>query len=144
MNISHFLSSLTELPVLYVVCSLVIAVLIWVESAMLAHNGGKFPEHGAFGVVSLLTSVWLVISGLALYFLELGRFAISVPIVYAIYSVAGWIYGARLMRDVTIPDDPREIIVPMPYLSYSRGFAVAFAALCIFVLASPYLTFLSV
>ena len=143
MNISHFLRSLTELPVLYVACSLVIAVLIWIESAMLEGNGGKFPEHSTFGVISLLTSVWLVISGLALYFLELGRFAVSVPIVYAIYSVAGWVYGARLMKDVAIPDDPRDMVVPLSYLSYSRGFAVAFAVLCVFVLMSPYLAFLA-
>lgn len=119
---------------LYIVASLIVAVLIWVESQMLDKNAGKFPDNGIFSMISLLTSAWLVVSGAALYFLEFGRFAISVPVVYGIYSVMGWFYGARLMQDTGIPDDPRDLVVPVKYLAFSKSFSLVFTGLCVFVL----------
>lgn len=106
---------------------------------MLGKNSGKFPRNGIFGMISLVTSSWLIVSGVALYFLEFDRLAISVPVVYGIYSLMGWIYGARLMGDTGVPDDPMEFTVPVKYLAFSKSFAFTFALLCLFVLVSPYL-----
>lgn len=138
-HITTFFTTLSEFEVLYVVASLIVAVLIWVEASLLDKNEGKFPTTGAFALISFITSSWLIVSGIALYFLEFDRFAISVPVVYGIYSVAGWVYGARLMGDTGVPDDPMEFVVPVKYLSFSKSFALVFAGLCVFVLASPYL-----
>ncbi|OOR88270.1 hypothetical protein B0181_08495 [Moraxella caviae] len=121
----------------FVAASLVIALLIWVESGLLERNDGKLPETGIFGIASLLTSVWVLVSAAALYFLELDRFAISVPVVYGIYSVAGWFYGAKLIAKTDVPDDPMDIIVPAKYLAFSKSFALVYGLLCVFVLASP-------
>lgn len=125
-----FLDTLFELETLYVIASLMVAILIWVEAMLLDKNNGKLPTTGAFGLISLVTSAWLVVSGVALYFLEFDRFAISVPVVYGIYSLMGWIYGARLMADTGIPEDPMDFTVPVKYLSFSKSFALIFALLC--------------
>lgn len=118
---------------LYVVASLIIAILIWTESILLAKNQGKLPSTALFSVISVLTSSWLVVSGVALYFLDFHGVMMSVPVVYGIYSVMGWIYGARLIDDV--PDDPKDFVVPAKYLTYSKSFALVFAGLCVAVLA---------
>lgn len=128
MNLNALLDALPALEVLYVIASLVVAVLIWVEASLLHKNQGKFPTTRLFAVVSLITSSWLLVSGVALYFLEFEGIAKAVPVVYGIYSVMGWIYGARLME---VPDDPRDLVVPDKYLSYSKSFSLVFTGLCV-------------
>lgn len=90
-NIHHFLNSLSDFVILYILASLIIAILIWVESAWVARNGGKIPQNNLFAVISILTSSWLIVSGLALYFLEFDGVLMSVPVVYGVYSLLGWI-----------------------------------------------------
>jgi|GEM_PF-330932 len=136
-NIHHFLNSLSDFVILYILASLIIAILIWVESAWVARNGGKIPQNNLFAVISILTSSWLIVSGLALYFLEFDGVLMSVPVVYGVYSLLGWIKGAKLIGD-DLPDDPKEIVLPSKYLTYSQSFALVFAVLCVGMLTLPY------
>lgn len=120
----------------FVAASAVVAVLVWVESGWILKNAGKLPESGAFAAISLITSSWLVVSGLALFFLELDNLQMSVATVYGLYCVAGWFYSAKLIS-LTDIDDPRDLVIPEKYLNFSRSFALVFLALCIFVLLVP-------
>ena len=63
---------------LYILASFIVAVLIWTESALVTKNGGRLPESTFFAVISIITSSWLVVSGVALYFLDFDGVAISV------------------------------------------------------------------
>ncbi|UNU72799.1 hypothetical protein LU293_06735 [Moraxella nasovis] len=122
----------------YIVASLIVAVMIWIEATMLSCNDGKLPEQVGFMMVSMITSSWLVISGLALWFLEFDSFAMAVPVMYGVYSVLGWFYGAKLMAKTDVPDNPADFVVPAKYLVFSKSFAIAFAILSIFVLCTTY------
>lgn len=137
-NLIHFFHSLSDLSILYILASLVVAVLIWAESALIIKNGGKLPESSTFTIISIITSSWLIISGVALYFLEFDGVMMTVPIIYGLYSVMGWFKGVKLMEN-DVPDDPRDIVLPAKYLTYTQGFAVVFAGFCMLLLAQPYL-----
>ncbi|WP_157073979.1 hypothetical protein [Moraxella oblonga] len=137
-NILHFLNSLSDFTILYVLASLVIAVLTWIESTLIAKNNGKLPSSAFFAVISILTSSWFIISALALYFLDFDGVMISVPVAYGVYSVMGWFKGVRLMGD-DLPDDPKDIVLPTKYLTYTQSFALVFAGLCMAMLAHPYM-----
>lgn len=122
---------------LYILASFIVAVLIWTESALVTKNGGRLPESTFFAVISIITSSWLVVSGVALYFLDFDGVAISVPVVYGVYSVLGWIKGVKLMGD-DLPDDPKNIVLPAKYLAYSQSFALVFAIFCGLLLVQFY------
>lgn len=138
INFTNFLSVLSEFEILYVLVSLIIAVLIWLESSWVLRNQGKLPESNVFAVISLMTSSWLVVSGLALFFLEFDGIMMSVPVIYGIYSLLGWVYGVRLVSTKDI-DDPKDLVLPEKYLNFCRSFALVFALLCIFMLTKPHL-----
>lgn len=106
-----FVNTLSDFEVLYVVASLAIAILTWVECSWVLRNKGKLPKSNVFAVISLMTSSWLVVSGLALFFLDFRGLMMSVPVVYGIYSLMGWIYGARLISVADI-DDPMDLVLP--------------------------------
>ena len=123
----------------YVSLSAVVAILIWIEGEMLKRNGGKLPNSPLFKISSLLDTVWFFVSTLALYLIDLTPLAIAVPAAYSIYTVFGWIYGTRLLKRKGIPDSPKDLIVPPKYIAYSQSFSLIFFALCLLVLASPWL-----
>lgn len=123
---------------IYILASAMIAVLIWIEASWMLKNAGKLPQSALFAWISLMTTAWLVVSGLALFFLDFNGLSMSVPVAYGIYSLMGWIYGARLISTKDI-EDPKDIILPANYLNFCRSFALVFALLCGFVLAKPYL-----
>lgn len=136
-NFLHFLNSLSDLSILYILASLAIAVLTWVESAWIRRNGGKLPESSTFAVISILTSSWFIISGVALYFLDFEGILISVPVVYGVYSLLSWVKGMRLIGD-DLPDNPKDIVLPTKYLIYTQSFALVFGLFCVTMLARPY------
>lgn len=131
--LTQLFSQFSDVAMLYILASFVVAVLIWVEAIYLTNNGGKMPSNRLFAIISLITSSWLIVSGLALYFLDFHGVMMSVPVVYGIYSVMGWIYGARLIDDV--PDNPSDFVVPTKYLTYCKSFSLVFGMLCVGVLA---------
>ena len=98
----------------FVVGSLIVAILVWVEAQLLQNNHGKLPQTRFFGSISALTSLWLLVSGIGLWFLDFDRLAIAVPVVYGIYCVVGWFYGARLINGDNISDDPSDWVIPVP------------------------------
>lgn len=124
---------------MYVLASLVMAVLVWIETTWIRNNQGKLPESSVFAIISLMTSSWLVVSGLALFFLDFDNLQMSVAVSYGVYFVASWIYGAKLISVADI-DDPMDLVMPPKYLDFGRAFALVFAFLCIFVLCLPHLS----
>ena len=123
----------------YIAFSALVAVLIWIEGEMLKRNGGKLPKSSLFQISSLLDTVWFFVSVVMLYIIDLTPLAITVPAAYGIYTVFGWVYGTRLLKRKGIPDSPEDLIVPPKYIAYSQSFALIFFALCLLVLASPWL-----
>lgn len=121
---------------IYIFASLVVAVLIWLENRWILQNDGKLPQFGAFVIVSLITSSWLVVSGLALFFLDFNNLQMSVPASYGVYFLASWIYGSRVISLADI-DDPMDLVMPKKYLDFCSGFSLAFLALCAFVVFAP-------
>lgn len=125
--------------VAYVFFSAVVAVLIWIEGEMLKRNAGKLPKSALFKFSSLLDTAWFFVSTLVLYIIDLAPLAIAVPVAYSIYTVFGWVYGTRLLKRNGLPDAPEDLVVPAQYIAYSQSFALIFFALCLLVLAAPWL-----
>ena len=123
----------------YIVSSAVVAVLIWIEGEMLKRNAGKLPKSSLFQISSLLDTAWFFISVVMLYVIDLTPLAVAVPAAYGIYTVFGWIYGTRLLKLRGLPDSAEDLIVPPKYIAYSQSFALIFFALCLLVLAAPWL-----
>ena len=124
----------------YVVCSAVVAVLIWIEGDMLKRSAGKLPKSLLFQISSLLDTAWFFISVMMIYIIDLTPLAVTIPAAYGIYTVFGWIYGTRLLKLRGLPDSAEDLVVPSKYIAYSQSFALIFFALCLLVLASPWLS----
>lgn len=118
----------------FIIASLLVAVLVVVESMMLMKNEGKMPKHSGFAIISLITTSWTVVSCLALYFLDFARIGIAVPVMYPLYSLLGFLYSAKLMRKDDLPDDPMDLVVPAKYLQFCQSFGLVYALLCIVAL----------
>ncbi|MDO5651724.1 MAG: hypothetical protein Q4G13_06285 [Moraxella sp.] len=125
------------LEMVYVALSAVVAILVWVEAMLLRKNAGKLPDSMVFYAVSMTSSVWVVISAIALYFLDFVGVAISVPVAYGLYTLLGWVYSARLLGKDGLPDSPDDIVMPDKYLAFSQSFALVFFGLCTMVLFMP-------
>ena len=123
----------------YIFLSALVAILIWIEGGMLKQTGGKLPKSSLFQISSLLDTAWFFVSVVILYIVDLTPLAVAVPAAYGIYTVFGWVYGTRLLRRRGIPDSPEDLVVPPKYIAYSQSFALIFFALCLLVLASPWL-----
>ncbi|TXD96585.1 hypothetical protein ES754_10645 [Psychrobacter frigidicola] len=123
----------------YIVLSAIVAVLIWIEGEMLKRNAGKLPKSSFFRFSSLVDTAWFFVSTVMLYMIDFEPLAIAVPAAYGLYTVYGWIYGTRLLKRGGIPDSAEDLIVPPKYIAYSQSFALIFFALCLLVLASPWL-----
>ena len=123
----------------YVTASAIVAVLIWVEGAMLKKNQGKLPKSRFFQVSSLLDTLWFFISVVILYTIDLTPLALAIPAAYGIYTVFGWFYGIRLLKRKGIPSTPKDLVVPSKYIAYSQSFSLIFFTLCLLVLSSPWL-----
>ncbi len=123
----------------YLALSAVVAVLIWIEGEMLKRTEGKLPKSALFKFSSFLDTAWFFVSTMALYLIDLAPLAITVPIAYSIYTIFGWVYATRLLKRRGIPDSPEDLIVPPKYIAYSQSFSLIFFALCVLVIASPWL-----
>lgn len=123
----------------YLAFSAVVAVLIWIEGEMLKHTNGKLPKSPLFKISSLLDTSWFFVSVIMLYVIDLTPLATAVPAAYGLYTMFGWIYGTRLLRKKGIPDSPEDLVIPAKYIAYSQSFSLIFFALCLLVLASPWL-----
>lgn len=124
----------------YIAASAVVAVGIFVQIVMLRYNKGKMPSSGVFHLLSLLDSLWVLVSAGALYFLDFDRLAISVPVVYGIYTLLGFWFAARTITGTRgdIPSSPDDIVFDVRYLNFCQSFALAFFGLCLWLLLSAY------
>lgn len=125
-----------NLPVefFYVIASMVVAVGIILQGWFLNKTNGKMPENNLFYVCSLLEMVWILISGLSLYFLEFDNLAICVPVGYLVYGFLSFFYGAKTINSETLPSSLDDIAISQQYISFCQSFAVVFLGLCAGVL----------
>ena len=123
----------------YITFSALVAVLIWIEGEMLKRNDGKLPRSQFFKIASLLDTSWFFLSVVMVYLIDLAPLAAAVPAAYGIYTVFGWVYGTRLLKLRGIPDSVDDLVIPSKYIAYSQSFSLIFFALCLLVLASPWL-----
>ncbi|WP_296405966.1 hypothetical protein [Psychrobacter sp.] len=125
---------------IYIALSAVIAILIWIEGQMLKKTGGKLPQSKFFHVSSLIDSSWLFVSIAGLYAINFKSIEMAVPIAYITYTLAGWVYGSRLLKQTGFPKKSDELVIPKPIIAFSQSFAITFLPLCLFVLLYPKLT----
>lgn len=109
----------------YLLGTLIVAMLIAYESIVLKKNFGKLPQSTLFSISSILETVWLLVSVAAVYYGHFSPIAKVVPIAYLIYSVFGWIYGFYLLKDqATDIKDVDEMSMPVKYMDYSLSFSL--------------------
>lgn len=124
----------------YIAASAVVAVGIFIQSIMLRRHQGKMPSSPTFRFLSLMDSVWVLVSAAALYFLDFDHLAISVPVVYGIYTLLGFFYAAKTIKGEhsDIPETPEDIVFDVRYLNFCQSFALVFFGLCLVLLLSAY------
>lgn len=76
-------------------------------------------------MTSLLEGVWLLVSGLVLYYGHFDPMVKAAPLAYLIYCIFGWGYGIYLLQDeVDAIKNIDDIIMPDPYLNYCKAFSI--------------------
>ena len=121
-------------PSIYIALSAVVALLIWTEGQMLKKTEGKLPKSKFFHISSIIDTSWLFVSIAVFYIMDFKSIEMAVPVAYWIYTIAGWVYGSRLLKRTGLPNSPEELVIPKPYIAFSQSFATAYFALCVFVL----------
>ena len=121
-------------PSIYIALSALVALLIWTEGEMLKQTAGKLPKSKFFHLSSIIDTLWLFVSIGVVYWLDFKSIEMAVPVAYWIYTLAGWVYGSRLMKRRGMPKTPEDLVIPKPYIAFSQSFATTFFTLCIFVL----------
>lgn len=127
---------------IYLALSLPVAGLVAYESVVLYKNKGKLAEDSWIQIISLLDLVWLVVSGFALYYLDLNLFEKVVPSLFIIYNVFGWGYSTYLLKDQLDMDNIdkiSDITIPKAYIDYSMSFALLTILLILTLFAERYL-----
>lgn len=132
--------TLPSFELLYLALSAVVAVGIIIQIVLLRRHQGKLPKSPTFHLLSFLDTVWVILSSLALYFLEFDSLAISVPVVYMIYSFIGFFYAARTITGThgDMPTSPDDIVFDVRYLNFCQSFGLAFLGLCVLVLLNHF------
>lgn len=123
---------------IYIAGSILVALAIWLQNMILKKHNGKLPDNSAFYVLSLLDSLWVIISCVAVYFLSFNNIIVSIPVVYMLYTLSSWVYAMRTTNDGDLPTNPDELIFAHNYLSFCQSFALAFFVLCVVVVFFVY------
>lgn len=120
----------------FLVGTLIVALLIAYESIVLKKNLGRLPQSTLFSISSILETVWLLVSVAAVYYGHFSPIVKVVPIAYIIYSIFGWIYGFYLLKDqATEIKDVDNMSMPIKYMDYSLSFSlvITLTSLAIFI-----------
>lgn len=123
----EFLDSLklVSWETVYLVGTVVAGLFIGQNAYVIKQHKGKAPETWMMGLGSLMEGLWLLVSGLVLYYANFLPMINAIPTAYVLYSVFGWAYGFYLLQDQTDTIfDVEDIIMPDAYLNYSMAFAV--------------------
>lgn len=122
---------------IYLAISVLVALMMLVESRILAKTEGRFFGHPVLSALSLLEFVWLVLAGFALFHLNFLAWTIVVPVIYVFYNVFAWIYGMHLFRKEGLLDkvaedgEAADLAIPKQYRDFSLSFAMVFLVLSI-------------
>lgn len=108
----------------YLLFSLLIAMLIIYESIMLFRHNEQLPTNSIAQLVTLLDLIWLILSGIALYAINFHPVAKIVPILFIIYNLFGWFYGAYVLKDQINEQTIEEIVIPKRFIDYSMSFGI--------------------
>lgn len=119
----------------YLIGLFIVAVLIGIQAKVTLAHQGKTPKATLFALTGLLEGIWLLISGLALYYGDFISVIRAAPMAYIIYCVFGWGYGLYLLQgeaaDIKNIDD---IVMPDAYLVYCMAFSIVAALLSVVLL----------
>jgi len=106
---------------IYLVGTLIVALLIAYESIVLKKNLGKLPQSTLFSVSSILETVWLMVSVVAVYYGAFSSIAKVVPFAYILYRI----YGFYLLKDQAGDiKDVNDMSMPIKYMDYSLSFSL--------------------
>ncbi|ELA08235.1 hypothetical protein MOMA_06726 [Moraxella macacae 0408225] len=111
----------------YLLGSFVMTVLVLYEAVSLYRTGGKLSEDSWVHMVSILGVVWLIVSAVALYYVNFERFAMVIPTIFIVYNLFGWGYSMYLVKDdvdFMKIETVEDIVIPKPYIDYSMAFGV--------------------
>lgn len=111
----------------YLLFSLIVFILVIYESIILYQKQGKIDEDSWVQSITLLDLVWLLVSAVALYYVDFHPLAKIIPVLFIIYNVFGWGYSTYLLKDqldVDKIDDIKNIIIPKKYIDYSMSFGI--------------------
>lgn len=120
---------------LYVFASLCIGLGIGIQSLWIAKSGNKLPNHRLFFILSTADSLWVLVSAAALYFIDFSFFANAVPVVFLIYTAAGWVHAVKNFGDDVASLE--DVVFSVQYLQFCKAFCVLFCLLCACVLFFP-------
>lgn len=111
---------------IYVLLSMLVAVGIAVQTLMLKANGGRISNNSLLHLLSIIDLLWVVVSATAMYFLDFNALLISVPVVYCIYTLMSFFYGASQIDADNPPERPEDVVFSADYMRFSLSFACIF------------------
>lgn len=133
-----FLANLS-LSSLYLAIGWVVIVGIWAQIIMLKKNQGKYLMHPTFAFLSLLDSIWVIVSILAFFWGNLTGMTRVVPIFYIIYTILAFFYAAHTMNDgKEIPQRPEDFVFSASYLNFAQSFCLVFLVFTSYLLAKDF------
>lgn len=107
----------------YLIGTVITGLFIGHNTLVIKKNEGKSPETLMMGIGSLLEGLWLLVSGLVLYYANFLPIVNAVPTAYILYAVFGWAYGFYLLKDqADTIYNVEDIVMPQAYLNYSLAF----------------------
>ena len=139
---SGFVTSLklVSWETVYLIGTITTGWFIGQNALFIKRHDGKAPDTLMLGIGSLLEGVWLLVSGLVLYYANFLPMINAIPAAYILYSVFGWLYGFYLLKDqVNTSHDVEDITLPPAYLSYSLAFAFTIVPTAIILLIGLWL-----
>lgn len=116
----------------YLVASLIVGGLIAYQALVLKRMQGKLPTTVAFNLASICETVWLMVSSIILYFVNLSLLPKVIAVAYLLYGIMGWIYSFYLLKDEDVDlIDIEDMIMPNKYMDYSLSFSLIISLSCL-------------
>lgn len=115
-----------ELPVLFLILSLLVGIGITIQMLALFRHNGKVANLGFIQLLSAIDMLWFVVCGIALYFLDLTALQKSVPLAFIVYGILSFFYAGASIEGM--PTRPEDVVFGKSYLNFGLSFAFVFVA----------------
>lgn len=123
-----------SLETAYIATSMLVALSIGVQTWVLYRNQGRVQLSSPLSLLSFLDVVWFVLTLAALWWLDFDAIAMSVPVLYVIYTVLSFFYAANSIEGDEPPANPEDVVFGKKYLNFNASFVVVFLGWCGYVL----------